>query len=276
MKKQLKDNCFNNQFIKFLIIGLLSFLLLGCQQINDLANSNTTANSNTAANSNTNANSNASVEQANSSTNASNQSNIAAANTPTEVKTEAVKAFENKLTGTWQSGNLKIIFASNGKGPYYTNGVLSFNFFYRIIYAENVELSLERFEKLSAKMTFEDDNKTLVWTSPRGVGKFKRESEKADADVDNSLRNKIVGNWVGIAGTNSENERISVHGDGTYPLWDTSKNNQGWDSLSISGADGETLKFTNGVTYKTSVDGDVLTTDEKGVIKKYNRLNKVW
>lgn len=54
MKKQMKNNRFYQPSIKFLMIGLLSFLLIGCQQINDVVNTRANSNGNMNANANSN------------------------------------------------------------------------------------------------------------------------------------------------------------------------------------------------------------------------------
>ena len=84
MNKQLKDKIFNQQIVTLAIIGLFLFTLSGCQQVNNLANSN------------------ASTDQANSSANSN---------------TAALETLKNNLIGTWvgtsADSKLKLVFTTD-------------------------------------------------------------------------------------------------------------------------------------------------------------------
>lgn len=197
----------------------------------------------------------------------------AANETADENLTEEVKVFKHKLTGTWKTSGEKVIFTSDGKILTYGNyGKLIRCSSYRFIDDQTVEWSADKFEKATAKMIFKDDNKTLVWENLAQNRTFylNLESENADVNLGDSLKNNVIGNWVGIAGTNSADERISVYEDS----WAIQQNNGYWNrGLFSVGSDGTvTVDY---LTYKVTVADDVMTTEADGVVKKYNRLRTV-
>ncbi|HMS40067.1 MAG TPA: hypothetical protein PKE69_07580 [Pyrinomonadaceae bacterium] len=192
----------------------------------------------------------------------------AANETADENLTEEVKVFKHKLTATWKNSSEKLIFTSDGKFLLYDNyGNLKYHYYYRFIDDQTVEWNSDKFKKVTAKMTFKDDNKTLVWEASWGTFNLKLESENADVNLGDSLANNVIGNWVGITGTNSADERISV-----YTLyWETQQNGGYWNEGYLSVGSVGTVRV-GGVTYKVTVADDVMTTELDGVVKEYNRL----
>lgn len=293
MKNTLRTKSSNINIINFvMILGVFVFLTMGCQQISDAVNSNKTTNTNTATNSNSNANSNAS---SNANANSNANSNVTAnsnanAKNQTAEKPPEVKAFENNLAGTWVSDNEKLIF---GPDRYlrYKNGKLAYNDAYRAVDKENIEYRTGEFRKGKSKITFENGNATLVWTDPYGQGgTYKRESNDSNLSVGNSLRDKLIGNWVGIAGTNSEKQNLSIFSNTTYyysseDYWYSFPSEGIWSSYTIAVKDDKTVDLKgvqnekNGtpsnIQIKASVDGNVMSVEENGVTKKFNRQTTV-
>lgn len=106
MNKTLRTKSSNINIISFVMVfGVLVFLTMGCQQINDAVNSNTatntntTANTNATANANTNANTNASSDvTANSNANANiSDSNKSADNALKTAKPELEMPSNEKM-----------------------------------------------------------------------------------------------------------------------------------------------------------------------------------
>ncbi len=195
----------------------------------------------------------------------------AANETADENLTEEVKIFKHKLTATWKNSSEKVIFTSDGKFLLYDNyGNLTGYYSYRFIDDQTVEWNTLKFEKVTAKMTFKDDNKTLVWEAYWGTFNYTLESENADVNLGDSLADNVKGNWVGIAGTNSADERISIG----LSSWNTPQNNEVWSDPDYTVGNDGTVKVGI-VTYKVTVADDVMTTELDGVVKKYNRLKTV-
>lgn len=187
MEKQLKNKSHNRQFITFLMVGLLSFLLFGCQQVKEMTKSNTN-NSDNKSVENTNTlpenshisveNSNKSVENSNKSVENSNTS-TEQANTASTPKPPEVKAFENSLIGTWSDANEKVIFAKD-EIKFYGKGTdqLDLTWKYNVVDEKTVEITDENGNKSSATMSIEDNNTKLAWKDKVGSFVYTRESSK--------------------------------------------------------------------------------------------------
>lgn len=197
MNKTLRTKSSNINIINFvMVLGVLIFLTMGCQQVNDLVNGNTATNSNTTANTNansnansnmtanSNANANTSASPTNSAANANNQASNTAANTATVTKegvplTAEEKVFANNLIGAWSSDNEKVVFSKDeikfsdlqGGNPYLT-------WKYTIVDEKSVEITDERGQKSTATMAFEENNAKLRWKDKMGDFTYKREAAK--------------------------------------------------------------------------------------------------
>lgn len=194
MKKQLNNN--SHHIITFCMVGLLAFLLIGCQQINEVVNTNANRNnSNSKLVENTNTpsenthisveNSNTLVENLNTSVENSNTS-VENSNTSTEQAKSAstpkppeVKAFENSLIGTWSDANEKVIFAKD-EIKFYGKGTdqLDLTWKYNVVDEKTVEITDENGNKSSATMSIEDNNTKLAWKDKVGSFVYTRESSK--------------------------------------------------------------------------------------------------
>jgi membrane-bound inhibitor of C-type lysozyme len=202
--------------------------------------------------------------------------------------TPAQKAFKDKLTGTWgKDYGFRQIFTNDGRYISYdyedTVRIYSQNY-YRITGDSTVEWTGDDFRKFNYTISFSQDNKEMRWLNGEYLqSSFKYVSEKADMDFSASLENNIKGIWVGIPETPSANEKLAIR----HIWWETKmdKNDLKYQSFTIS-PDG-TVKVYNldglglprytkiQVSYKVSIENDVLTLDNNGVIKKYNRLKTV-
>ena len=187
MKKQLKNNGFNRQITKFLMVGLLTFLLIGCDQVKELSQSNTNSSDNTSVeNTNTPSedshisveNSNISVEDSNTTVENSNTS-TEEVNSAIEEKPPEVKAFENNLIGTWSNKDEKAVFG-NDEIKFYNTGSdqPSLTWKYSVVDEKTVEITDQNGNKSSATMSLEDNNTKLVWKDKMGSFEYKRESSK--------------------------------------------------------------------------------------------------
>ncbi len=174
----------NNRIINFMVIlGLFVFSMSGCQQVNDIVNSNKAANSNTTANSNanttsnansnvaanSNANANTSVVPSNSAANTNNQASNTAANTATDNKAEVpltpeAKAFAFSLIGEWDfGGDRKVTFAKDTYEVKQGNRMLDKGS-YRVLNENTVEInSVQQKNKWNATMKVEDGGNKLDW-----------------------------------------------------------------------------------------------------------------
>lgn len=172
-----------------LFIGLTlaaSLLMFGCQQVNDLVNGNKAANSNAAANTNatSNANSNAAATS-NANTNDKNSNatveNSNASTEPTGTpKPPEVKAFENKLLGTWTDATERVVFSKDEikfyNRSYDSNKATTWK--YNAVDEKTLDITNQGGKKSKATMTFEDNNTTLIWNDEVGNFRYKRESDK--------------------------------------------------------------------------------------------------
>jgi hypothetical protein len=173
MKKTLRTKSSNINIISFMVIlGLFVLSMSGCQQINDMVNSNKATNSNTTANTNANSNSNSnvtansnantSVVPSNSAANTNNQASNSATATKEEVPlTEEAKVFKNNLVGSWTNGKETLIFDENKlKVKERASDIHS----YQVVNENTVELKRDSDGyPWKATMKIEDDGNTLLW-----------------------------------------------------------------------------------------------------------------
>lgn len=194
MKETLGTKNSNNQIINLLmVLGVLVFLTMGCQQVNDLVNGNTATNSNTTANTNANSNANSnaaaksnantSASPTNSAANANNQASNTAANTATVTKegvplTAEEKVFANNLVGTWSDDKEKVVFSKDEIKFFTKSGEETLSWKYTIVDEKSVEITDEKGQKSTATMAFEDNNTTLKWKDKVGDFTYKREANK--------------------------------------------------------------------------------------------------
>lgn len=196
MNKTLRTKSSNINIINLLmVLGVLVFLTMGCQQINDAVNGNTATNSNTTANTNansnansnvaanSNANANTSASPTNSAANANNQASNTAANTATVTKegvplTAEEKVFANNLIGTWSDDKEKVVFSKDEIKFFTKSGQETLSWKYTIVDEKSVEITDENGQKSTATMAFEDNNTTLKWKDKVGEFTYKREANK--------------------------------------------------------------------------------------------------
>jgi len=191
MNKQLRNKIFNQQIITFAIIGLMLFTLSGCQQVNNLANSN------------------ASTDQANSSTNSN---------------PNADKTLKNNLIGTWigtsTDNKTKIVFTED-EVTEYEDGKLLGTTKYKLVDEQTVEYTNPATGETSqVKATIEGDELTIIEESK--TGKFKRESSTAEANNSTTeesekikeMRKNIIGTW---SISRWERQKVVEGGKITYP-----------------------------------------------------------
>jgi len=190
--------------------------------------------------------------------------------------TPGQKVFKDKLTGTWieSSPAYRLVFTRDGRlvAYNYNDSVnIQYQSYYRITGDSTVEWNGEGFIYFKYNMSFSEDNKKMIWISMSGARyPLAHLSENADADFSASLRNNIKGNWVGIAGTASADERLSVVNGWSISVRGGAFNNGSYYSITPD----ETVSV-NGKVYKVSIEKDVLTMEENGVVKKYNRLKEI-
>lgn len=165
MEKQLNDRSFNQHFIKFFVVGLLAFVLIGCQKDTELTISNT------------NDSNNKSVENINAPTANSNTS-VNKLNSADEKKLPKVKAFEDKLIGNWSDDKEKVTFTKDEMKFYELDGTLKMITPYRVLDENKVELKLPEGVIVVNSMVFEDNDATLVWKNDIAKFVYKREPSK--------------------------------------------------------------------------------------------------
>lgn len=181
----------NNRIISFMvIIGLFILSMSGCQQVNDVVNSNkatntnTTTNSNAAANTNansnansnvtanSNANANTSVVPSNSAANTNSQASNTAANTAPKEQvplTQEAKAFAFSLIGKWKIKNnpVEVTFVEDGKYEVKEGNQFRDKGSYRVLDEKTVEInSVQLNRKWNATMKIMNDGNTLDWQQP--------------------------------------------------------------------------------------------------------------
>lgn len=188
ISKTLRTKSSNNRIIGFvMILGLFVLSMSGCQQVNDVVNSNKATNSNATANTNANSNANSnvtansdanantsSVVPSNSAANVNNQTSNTAANTATAPKeevslTEEAKAFAFSLTGKWKMANqaTEVTFAEDGKYEVKYGNQFRDKGSYRVLNETTVEInSVQLNKKWNATMKIMNNGKTLDWQQP--------------------------------------------------------------------------------------------------------------
>lgn len=237
------------------------------------------------------------------------ESNESSENNTSSVNSASVQDIEKKLIGTWiWSEMVKKKIVKDGKIAYEDvleekskyvfgnqNQYLSHDIktkipfqrsAYRIDDAETLTMldgnGFGRYGvgKTTYKLSFEDDN-TMTWIRDGGTPmKLKRKSNKSELTWDSPVNNinnqcKLIGNWISIAGTNSEKERLSIWCDqmvrydkkAKYDTWDiyhTNCNNyviNKYCEFYLDGSNKGKIFFEN----------DILEIDENNVKKKYER-----
>jgi len=204
----------------------------------------------------------------------------------TSANAVTVEDIRKKIIGTWKSefenwNNKfeKFVFSENSYVLFSGDNVTQ-NYVYRVLDENNVETLNVDFSKAEIKIRFEDDNKTLVW----GNQKFKRESNETQVSL--AGVNQLVGGWVGIPGTISENKFLSIHFlekdylepdyEGTigFILWNANEKTR-HTRKSLFSADGTIEPLYSRTDYKfvkLNVDGDTLSAiDKRGKKFDYKR-----
>ncbi len=189
----------------------------------------------------------------------------------------------DKLRGTWLGTSLdgkprKYVFTNDGElfalEPDFDYAYS--RFIYNVIDSQNIEVLGNRFEVVKAKMTLQGDRLTLAWqTTPARANELRIESDTPAPNPGTGCGSRCfpIGNWVGIAGTNTAGERISVFYDGKEVYWLSSQNKGEWKTKTfwLTGDMEMRLEAGEGL-HKVSFSGDTMTLEENEVKKTYQRL----
>ncbi|MEQ1603477.1 MAG: hypothetical protein ABL999_01260 [Pyrinomonadaceae bacterium] len=191
----------------------------------------------------------------------------------------------DKLRGNW----LDTSAAGEGRKYVFTNAGELFvvnpevdyaysRYTYLVTDAQTIQLHTNKFEVVTAKMKFQGDRLTLAWTgSSRPATELKIESDMPSSNPGSGCGSRClpIGNWVGIAGTNTAGERISVFYDGKEGYWLSSQNKGEWKTKTFwLNVDMEWRLEAGEGLQKVSFSGDTVTLDENGVKKTYQRILK--
>lgn len=198
----------------------------------------------------------------------------------------------DKLRGNWLETSAhdyarRFVFTNAGEQPFNAGELVIVDpesdfpysrYIYLVKDAQTIEFVETRFEVVTAKMTFQGDRLTLAWQgNPRPAVELKIESETPSPNPGTGCLARClpVGNWVGIPGTNTAGERISVVPEGYFSArWLSSQNKGEWKSNNFTDMmnpyeDGSNLPvYVN----RMRLSGDEVTIVKKGVEKTYRRL----
>lgn len=195
----------------------------------------------------------------------------------------------DKIRGTWLGNSLdgkprKYVFTNDGElfvlDP---DGNYAYSrFIYSVRDSQNIEVLGNQFQVVKAKMTLKGDRLTLAWeTTPARTTELRIESDTPAPNPGTGCGDRCapIGNWVGVPGSPTAGERVSVLFDGGYDVhWLSSQNGGAWklDKLGYwGGMSSANLKLSRTGSeelHKVSFSGDTMTLEENEVKKTYQRL----
>ncbi len=205
----------------------------------------------------------------------------------------------DKMAGTWVIDDrtiqknipkgFTVILGKDGRFATFTKERKLFRSeLYRIVDKKCIEVFFESVVHKDSRCVVFGDNE-MRWVHPSDGGNmntqivFRLQSRSTEINIGDSLGEKVVGFWGGVAGTNSAKDAITATGESAERIWWT----VGSRNYLLIKVVNESNLFYQCECYETpsesrlreldkiklSVDGDTMTvTDDWGDQKKYERL----